>query len=271
MNAPSDGGSGRNFGGPGGGPGGFGGGPGGGGRGNFGGPANNLTQVRDQIGASEEEWKVIGPKLAKVVSARAAVEASLDGVISNGFAGPGGFGGRGGGRGGNDSFGGPAGAGAFSGHGGRGGRGGFGGPNFGPPGSDNPQSATAPANDFRPGPPRGNNDRDSQNFTGGPGGPGNFDGPGGFGGGRGGRGGRGGFGGPPGMGGGGNAVTTALTALQTAAADEKTSPEELKAKVSAVRAARAKAQTDLDAAQKDLRLLLTPEQEAVLVAQGYLD
>ena len=69
----------------------------------------------------------------------------------------------------------------------------------------------------------------------------------------------------------GNSVTPALTALQTTLADPKATQEEIKQKVEDVRAARKKAQTDLDAAEKDLKLLLTPTQQATLIAEGILD
>lgn len=97
-------------------------------------------------------------------------------------------------------------------------------------------------------------------------------GPPGFGGG-----GRPGFGGggPPGFvgggGGGDSVVNQALNELQTAIDDPKTTPAQLSEKVAAVRAARKKAREKLDATQKDLLQLLTPEQEAVLVRLGYLD
>jgi outer membrane protein TolC len=62
-----------------------------------------------------------------------------------------------------------------------------------------------------------------------------------------------------------------MTELQTAAADPKTTPEQLKAKIAAVRAARQKAQAELEAAEKDLLQLLTADQEAMLIGLGYLD
>jgi hypothetical protein len=77
----------------------------------------NLVQVKSDIGASDEEWKVIGPKVVRVMSARAATEATMDPSTAGGqggnlFGGPGGGPGGRGGRGmGNDSFGGPGGAG----------------------------------------------------------------------------------------------------------------------------------------------------------------
>ncbi len=78
-------------------------------------------------------------------------------------------------------------------------------------------------------------------------------------------------GGGPGMVGGDSAITQAMSELQTAAADTKTSPDELKKKVAAVRAARQKARSNFEAAKKELLELLSPDQEAVLVGLGYLD
>jgi hypothetical protein len=102
-----------------------------------------------------------------------------------------------------------------------------------------------------------------------PGGPGGFwgGGPGGSGGG--GSGGSGG-GGSPVMGGGQNAVALALTELRTALSTTNTAAE-IKEQVAAVRTARQKARTDLAAAEKKLRSLLTADQEAVLVGLGYLE
>ena len=224
-----------------------------------------FNDIQARIRASDEEWKVIGPKLRRLMMAYAAAEASLDGSSTGGTEGPG-FAplGRGGGspiardRDGEPGPGGPGGPGenSFSGPGDRGGfgRGGPGPGGFGPSG---------------PGP---------DGF--GPGG----SGPEGFGSGRGGfgRGGRGpgGFarggpgpgGGPPGFGGpGGSAVTRKLAELRTALADPNTASEQLKEKIDAVRDARLKAKAELAAAREDLRELLTPDQEAVLVSLDYLD
>jgi len=69
----------------------------------------------------------------------------------------------------------------------------------------------------------------------------------------------------------GNAVVQALAALQATASDANHTPAQVREKVSAVRAARQKARADLDAAQEDLRQLLTADQEALLISQGYLD
>jgi hypothetical protein len=76
---------------------------------------------------------------------------------------------------------------------------------------------------------------------------------------------------PPGFGGGDSVVTPALADLQAALADGETTPEQLKDKVAAVRMARHKARDKLQAAQKELLELLTPDQEAVLLGLGYID
>jgi hypothetical protein len=71
------------------------GGPGGFGPGGLGpGGAGSLESVKVQIRASDEEWKVIGPKLRKVVAARQAAETGLSTGESSNTGGPrGGFGG----------------------------------------------------------------------------------------------------------------------------------------------------------------------------------
>ena len=133
----------------------------------FGGRGNGryMDDVRIKIHATEEEWKVIGPKLQKVISARQTYDAS------RATAG-GGFGGRGGG------------------------------------------------------------------------GPGRWQADG---------------------------VSQAYLDLRAAVDDSKMTPEEIQAKLKAVREARQKARADLDAAAKDLLELLTPQQEVILVSLGYLD
>ena len=85
--------------------------------------------------------------------------------------------------------------------------------------------------------------------------------------------GRGNFGpgGPGGFGGSNNAVSQALTGLRTTLADPNAAPEQIKEKVTALRSVRRKAAAELSAAQKDLLLMLTVDQEAVLVDLGYLD
>jgi hypothetical protein len=72
----------------------------------------------------------------------------------------------------------------------------------------------------------------------------------------------------------GNPVSTAISDLQTlltSDASVKPSDTDLQQKIAAIRTARAKARRELDSAQTDLLLLLTPQQEAILLAQGYLD
>src|SRR6185295_6293645 len=81
--------------------------------------AASAPSVQTQIKATDEEWKVINPKLQAVAIARQAVMTYTASV-----GGRGGFGGPGFGT---DSFDGP-GNGMGAGRGGRGGGGGFGGP-----------------------------------------------------------------------------------------------------------------------------------------------
>jgi hypothetical protein len=199
-------------------------------------PAANagIESVKPLIKATDEEWKVIGPKLQAVVTARQAVM-----TYTAPAAGRGGF------------------------------FGGAGFPNFG--GTD---SLDGPIADSQGPGGRGGRGR-------GPGGPGGFD-PANFPGREGfdpaafaaafaGRGGPGG-GGPPGdFGGGNNVVSTALAELKTALAESTSTPEQIKAKVAAVRSARQKAAADLTTAQKNLRKLLTPDQEVTLLSLGYVD
>jgi hypothetical protein len=59
--------------------------------------------------------------------------------------------------------------------------------------------------------------------------------------------------------------------LQKTLADPKAPQEELKEKITAVRNERKKAKAELESAQKDLRLLLTSDQEAILIGLGCLD
>jgi hypothetical protein len=86
-----------------------------------------------------------------------------------------------------------------------------------------------------------------------------------------GRGGPGG-GGPAGdFGGGNNVVSAALAELKTALAESTSTPEQITAKVAAVRRARQTAAADLTTAQKNLLKLLTADQEVTLLSLGYLD
>jgi Spy/CpxP family protein refolding chaperone len=100
----------------------------------------------------------------------------------------------------------------------------------------------------------------------------------GRGGGRGGqRGGRGGQNGPGGQGGGRggqnatSAAAIALNDLRTLLDNAAAAPEQIAQKLAALRDARAKAQSDLTAAQKDLSGVLTARQEAIMVTLGYLN
>lgn len=60
-------------------------------------------------------------------------------------------------------------------------------------------------------------------------------------------------------------------ALRTALENETSSPEELKAKLTAVRESRKKTAAELEQAREDLRKVLTLRQEATLVAMGVLE
>jgi chromosome segregation ATPase len=66
-------------------------------------------------------------------------------------------------------------------------------------------------------------------------------------------------------------LQTAITALNATIADAAATPDDLKTKLKAVRDAKAKALDDLKKAQKALVDILTPKEEAVLVAQGILE
>ena len=196
-----------------------------------GGAAADFETVKAKLRASDEEWKVIGPKLQKVMIARLAADSVI--FVDNDLPadGRGGLapGERGRGRGG-------PGNGAFDGPSNKIG-GGFG-PGGGPPPGFGPGGGPPPG--FGPG-----------------GGPPPRFGPGG--------------GPPPGFGGPDSAVAQAQATLRTALADPKTTAQELQEKVAEVRAARQRARRDLAAAEKDLLELLTVDQEATLVSLGYID
>jgi hypothetical protein len=66
-------------------------------------------------------------------------------------------------------------------------------------------------------------------------------------------------------------VAQASEDLRKALDDKSTPPEEITKKIAALHEAREKAKTDLAAAQKDLRELLSVRQEATLIASGILD
>jgi hypothetical protein len=67
------------------------------------------------------------------------------------------------------------------------------------------------------------------------------------------------------------AVSTAANDLKEALDNKETPQEQVTAKLAALRDARAKAKTKLEAAQKDLQGVLTGRQEAVLVSMQMLD
>jgi hypothetical protein len=67
------------------------------------------------------------------------------------------------------------------------------------------------------------------------------------------------------------AVINATRELNTALENKDTPQDQIAAKLTAVREAKAKARAELEAAQKELQEVLQPRQEAVLVANGTLD
>jgi hypothetical protein len=66
-------------------------------------------------------------------------------------------------------------------------------------------------------------------------------------------------------------ASTAARELRDALENKDTPPEQIAAKLTALREARTKAREELESAQKDLQSVLTPRQEAVLVAAGTLE
>jgi hypothetical protein len=68
-----------------------------------------------------------------------------------------------------------------------------------------------------------------------------------------------------------SAAEQASRDLRDALENKDTPAETITAKLTALREARAKAKTELETAQKDLQSVLTPRQEAVLVAAGTLE
>ena len=66
-------------------------------------------------------------------------------------------------------------------------------------------------------------------------------------------------------------LSQALTDLQSAVADSKSTEKQLKDQLAIVRAAREKARKETNAAQKELLQVLTKDQEAALLSLGYLD
>ena len=66
-------------------------------------------------------------------------------------------------------------------------------------------------------------------------------------------------------------VQTASRDLRTALENKSATSEEITTKLTALREARDKARAELQTAQKDLKEVLTPRQEAVLVSMGMLE
>ncbi len=66
-------------------------------------------------------------------------------------------------------------------------------------------------------------------------------------------------------------LTQALADLRTAAADRALSDAKLKRQLDIYRVARERARHELELARQDLRRLLTPDQEALLVLLGYFE
>ena len=86
------------------------------------------------------------------------------------------------------------------------------------------------------------------------------------------RGGFGGFGGGGGgFTGGGGFPTIDFTDLTATLENKDASPDDIKAKLTALREAREKAKTELAAAQKELKDVLTQRQEATLVNMSMLE
>lgn len=267
---------------------------------------SDVDGLKSRLGSTDEEWKVLGAAIRRVAMSKQVVEVDRTGLDSgtNSATPADNFRDRRGGRGG--GFGGGFGGGGQGGQGGRpgddrGGRGprggGFGGPGAATGGGD---ALPPPPGDFRPdAPPAPPVDRDAPgrrpegrpadqpSERGGPTPPGGpaVNGPpaGGFGPPPGGGLGPppgGGFGAPgvPSFGGGGgfgrggpDLIAVAIAELQAVLADPKSTPEQIKIKVEAVREAKDKVAKELAAAREELRLLVTPDQEAILVSQGYLE
>ena len=179
-----------------------------GGRGGFGGRGGGPEQflqmmterMKERLEVGDEEWKIIQPRLTKVVALQFQVASAGRSGFFGGFGGPG----RGGpGRGG------PGGEAGRRGDGGRGGqRGGDRG---------------------RGGPRGGDGDREM------------------------------------------NATQAASQALREVLDKDDPSPDQIRAKLTALRAAKESARQELAAAQKNLREVLTLKQEAALVLGGQLN
>jgi hypothetical protein len=269
-------------------------------------PKETMTargDVKKQIGATDEEWKVIAPLIQKVTGAKRILAADVGSPVSTGGGfgkgfggggfGGGGFGGGGGGGGGKKGNGGPGGGGPGGGGpggGGPGGGGGFGGGNpFAPP----PVGTIVPSffqdmlkltdeqkkslNDLQK---QVDADlakllteaqaKEMKNFGPGAGGP--------F---RGGFGGGGPMGGPPGggpggpgpggFGGGSDFVGKARADLKAVLDDPAHSAGDVQAKVQAVRDAVERARRNLKSAQDELLEVVTADQAVILLSLGYVD
>ena len=172
-----------------------------------------MDRLKDAMGASDDEWKVMQPKIENVQQLQR----------QSGGRGPG-------------MFGPPP--------------GGPGGPGNGGPGGPPP---AGPDNAGPGGPPPADNGGPGPNGPP-PGGP------------------NGGVGGPGGPGGQTpSEVQQKQSDLHEALQSQDASPDEVKAKVAALRDARARAKAQLSAAQEELRGLLSLRQEAVLVSFGILE
>jgi hypothetical protein len=253
----------------------------------------SLDEIKTKLRATDEEWLVIGPKLRKVISARRVAEAGHTTEVASGsrfgfFGGPPPdfpgdrppfFGDRPGGGAGRRSRrndrGGPPGPGPF-------GKDSFDDPGPPPRDGDGPDE---PPRFFRP-----PDDREASRSLPSPGKPATDEkspdgakpsdkpqadrptGPGARMGAGGGNRGPDFRGGPPPVGfDRNNPVTRAINDLTTTAKEATASPELLAEKIAVVRAARQRAREKLKLLEDDLRRLITPKQEAVLIGAGYLD
>lgn len=145
-------------------------------------------RMKVQLGAGDEEWKVIQPRLQKVMNLRRQVNVPGRGMMMYGGMGGGGGRGQAGGAGGRNQAGGQRTR----------------------PGTGQPQREQS-------------------------------------------------------------AVGKATQELQEVLRSETTKPEQIKAKLTALRTAKEKAKKDLATAQKELKKNLTVKQEAILVLSGYLN
>jgi hypothetical protein len=179
-----------------------------------------MDRMRDRLGATDEEWKVLSPKIEKVMTTQRDLR---------GGGGPGGPGGPGGG-----GFGGgppPQGQGGPRGDGGGGDRGprqarGDGG------GSDRPGARSSPPQEGGGPPPQDPSQQPPQQPS---------------------------------------PVAQARQNLREAVDDSNTRADELARLVKSYREARDQAKDNLTKAQKELKELVTPKQEAFFVSMGLLD